>query len=451
MPITLAGQYVVEFLPATNFVAPANRTVQISLGQNTFLDVLYGRTGGPSLLRQPTNQAVFAGQDASFAVEAAGAAPELLVAVQRLAGGGGQCVGRRYHLAEFERCHHGTKPAGTGWWSPTWPGPAPARSLCLMSSKPEFRIDANALGQLRVTLEAPTGWNYRVESTPGLGSGTWQRLTNHFMTASPGVITTNLPPIGLQLFLRAVVSTNAPVTRPRFVISVLQSGRILARREDFLAWRRSADILVGPNRAPEPKPTRMSALLGLWLPVLRWIAHFQSADALTSQRLADWKSAIRQVGNLRYATQVHGEIPFAWRRRVPPPAIQVVLFLALAAFWLPSNVQGQAGTAPRACVIMAIEGTVEVAKSGTTNWVPVQINQRPEATWCGRAAQPRHLNAVRRSVLRLDQLTTTIPEPAGEQGALQSLLRGAIYSLPSRERRNPAVPDACRQRQHSRH
>ena len=32
-----------------------------------------------------------------------------------------------------------------------------------------------------------------------------------------------------------------------------------------------------------------------------------------------------------------------------------------------------------------------------------------------------------RSVLRLDQLTTTIPEPAGEQGALQSLLRGAIY------------------------
>ena len=45
----------------------------------------------------------------------------------------------------------------------------------------------------------------------------------------------------------------------------LQSVQILAGRKDCLAWRRSADILVGPNRAPTTKPTRMSALLCLRL------------------------------------------------------------------------------------------------------------------------------------------------------------------------------------------
>ena len=173
----------------------------------------------------------------------------------------------------------------------------------------------------------------------------------------------------------------------------------------------------------------MSALLGLWLPRVALDRAFpirRRLDFATSSRLevgdtAGWKPALRNAGSWGN--------PICRRRRVLPPAIQVVLFLALAAFWLPSNVQGQAGTAPRACVIMAIEGTVEVAKSGTTNWVPVQINQRLLGGDMVRTG-PRSratLMLSDRSVLRLDQLTTTIPEPAGEQGALQSLLRGAIY------------------------
>ena len=46
--------------------------------------------------------------------------------------------------------------------------------------------------------------------------------------------------------------------------------------------------------------------IGCGLAALRCIAGCQPASRWKFQRLADWQSAIQQVGNLRYGTTVHG-------------------------------------------------------------------------------------------------------------------------------------------------
>jgi Flp pilus assembly protein TadD len=79
------------------------------------------------------------------------------------------------------------------------------------------------------------------------------------------------------------------------------------------------------------------------------------------------------------------------------------------------------------CLLLVVEGTVEMAPANTTNWVAAKTNQvigtgvQVRTGFRSRAA----IRMANRTVLRLDELTTVVPQPSNEDAVL--LKRGTQY------------------------
>lgn len=105
---------------------------------------------------------------------------------------------------------------------------------------------------------------------------------------------------------------------------------------------------------------------------------------------------------------------------------------AVLAIVLPLLAQDQPSVATHAipsCVLLSIEGRVEIARGGGTNWLPARTNSVLGKGDLLRTG-PRSRASVRltdTSVLRLDERTTVIPEPGQGQGL--KLNRGRQYFL----------------------
>jgi Tfp pilus assembly protein PilF len=93
-----------------------------------------------------------------------------------------------------------------------------------------------------------------------------------------------------------------------------------------------------------------------------------------------------------------------------------------------SHVSAQsATTTTNPCILLVVEGIVEVARGGTTNWAPAKAHQVIQVGDLVRTG-PRSRAAIRLSdlgVLRLDELTTVAPAPSETDAVL--LKRGTQY------------------------